>query len=261
MNAVDADVVDGGTSVAASVADADTASLIPSAGTVYPVTGLKYLSELGIVPLTETVLAHALAPALAPIHGVASVFAGLPRVIAEGRYAAIDIETTGLSTKVDEAVQIAVALIDHGRPGLRGYYTLRPYHAIAPGAEAKHGLTYEKLMYSPDFKDIACELQTIIGDRIVLGFNTKRFDVPILTRQFAETSLVFAPRVLDVLLWSRKLMPGRCALGDMAARLEITFDNRHDAWHDIRATWSVFGQLALRFPAFGASSPEDVIEP
>lgn len=187
------------------------------------------------------------------------MFVTIPRVIAEGRFAIIDIESTGLSRYKDEAVQIAFALVDRGKLGLRGYYTLCPHQKIQPGAAAKHGLTYEKLMHSPMFADIANDLRVLIGDRIVVGHNVKQFDVPVLARQFKAAQVDFDPLMIDTLLVSRALMPNsKHGLQDLVAALEVALEQRHDAWQDCRMTFGVLWQLASRYSEFGACAPDEV---
>jgi DNA polymerase-3 subunit epsilon len=185
----------------------------------------------------------------------------LPRVLAEGRYVVLDIEATGLSRAHDETVQVAFGHVDGGVVGLRGFYWVRPACAISRGAANVHGFTSEGLRWSPPFARVAQELLAIIGDRIVLGHGVKQFDVPMLARQFGECGLEWRPRMLDTVLWSRRLVKdGRHSLGVMAERFGIVTVSAHDAWHDCRMTWNVFGQLAFRFPELGALSPDDASE-
>lgn len=186
------------------------------------------------------------------------MFAEMPRVIAEGHFCILDLETTGLSRYKDDAVQIAFALVDKGKFGLRGYYTLCPHAEISPGAAAKHGYTYDKLMHSPMFHDVAVELLEIIGNRTIVGHNVKQFDVPMLARQFNEVSelIQFNPPIIDLLPWSRKLMPGiKHGLQDLVAALDVQLEQRHDAWQDCRMTFGVLYRLATRFPDFGNLEP------
>lgn len=186
----------------------------------------------------------------------------LPNIIEGGRYAILDLETTGLSTKKDEPVQIAFALVDFGITKLRGYYTLKPSVPVKYGAMQKHGFSEANLAFSPSFTDIAEELYHLIGDRTVLGYGCKKFDVPILARMFRTTLAEWAPEVLDVLLWDRHFRPGKGVshkLVDAVIHWNVPRQAFHDAWHDCRMTWGVLGALATHHPAFGALRPYDAI--
>lgn len=184
-----------------------------------------------------------------------------PKVIQAGRYALIDLETTGLSRKVDQAIQIAVCVVDNAVTRIRAYYTVKPTVEIKPGAEEKHGISMSALAYSPSFADIASELRTLIGDRIVMGHGALTFDVPILARQFKEAGVVFSPKIIDVVRVSRKVHPGIShALGNLAAYLNLPMLPHHDAWYDCKMTWQIFGEMATRYPEIGDADPETLIE-
>jgi DNA polymerase III epsilon subunit-like protein len=179
----------------------------------------------------------------------------LPRIIAENRLAVFDTETTGLSIRTDEIVQMAVCQMDNGRPHLRVFCTICPSTLVKEGAFRKHGLSNEKLAFSPHFADIIDEMLAFIGDRTLLGWGIRKFDLPILNRQLA-------PRVLDrpfidALLWNRRYEDGSHALDDAAHRHNITCNGRHDAFTDCKITWSVFCSMANRYE-FGQLSLEEV---
>jgi DNA polymerase-3 subunit epsilon len=185
----------------------------------------------------------------------------LPPLLVNERFVLLDLETTGLSTKKAEPVQIAFAHIDHGQTGLRGYYTVKPACPIDEGAMQKHGYTEEKLAHSPAFEHIAHDLLQIIGDRVVLGWGVKRFDIPILKRMLYETTESSPEfRVLDVLLWDKKVGPDRKhSLGVAAEHWGIPLDMPHDAWHDCRAAWGIFCCLAAAHPEVGNATIEEAL--
>lgn len=214
----------------------------------------------------------------------------LPNIITSGRYLMLDLETTGLSTKNDQPVQIAFAHIDYGQTGLRGYYTVKPSCPISEGAAKVHGYTMEKLSMSPTFPYIAHDLHQLLGDRVVLGFNVLRFDIPMLQTMFSNVilegadcdpgtpvtdvypsdayrdhSLYWEPKALDVIKWERHLskkmgIEGKHNLAVCVERWGVPPETQHDAWHDCRLTWGVFCQLATRFPhEFGDLSVEQAL--
>lgn len=166
----------------------------------------------------------------------------LPKLIAESRFALIDTETTGLSIKTDEVVQIAVCQMDFGRPRLRVYCTVRPSTPVKEGALRKHGLTDEKLAFSPTFVEIIDDVLGFIGDRALLGWGIRKFDLPILNRQLSPRALK-APYV-DALLWNRRYDVGSHALEEAAARWGANTNGRHDAFADCQIIWRVFAAMA-----------------
>lgn len=181
----------------------------------------------------------------------------LPRLIAENRFAVLDLETTGVDTRRDEMVQFAVIQVDFGRPRIRASSYIQPTRDIHPEAMSKHGITWDVLQHAPRLEDVIPELRMLIGDRCLLGFGIKRFDYPLIRRQFAAAGISYSPSVVDVLPWERQLTPKEPGvrlkhnLVAAAERWGVPILEKHDALDDCRMTWNVFCQLALLFPELG----------
>jgi DNA polymerase III epsilon subunit-like protein len=156
-----------------------------------------------------------------------------------------DLETTGLSTRADEAVQIASVMLRDGKVWRRSYYTVRPTCPIQTGAMQKHGYSEESLSASPTFAEIAAELYADWSGCVMTGFNCARFDVPIMQRQFAAAGLKWEPIVVDVFLLAKQVLPGlgSYSLKNLTVALGIPPDVRHDAWADVRQTVALLGLL------------------
>lgn len=185
----------------------------------------------------------------------------VPSIIAENRFAVLDLETTGLSRKKDEIVQVAVAQIDKGQPRFRISCLVKPDVEIQPKAQEVHGISKEQLVYSPAFKDIAKELLLHIGDRCLLGYNILRFDHGFLDRQLGEAGLHVDWDILDVYIWAKRHgTHEQNSLGAAAARHGVVTRDRHDAFGDVRATWGLFVKLARAHPELGDRSLTTVLE-
>jgi DNA polymerase III epsilon subunit family exonuclease len=186
----------------------------------------------------------------------------IPRIIQEHCYVVLDIETTGLSRKTDEIVQIAMAQVDYGVQRLRTVAHVRPSVPIKPGAAAVHGLTEERLAQCTTFDGIAKDVVDFIGGRTLVGYNVLSFDAPILTRQLQTArSETFAFDALDVYLWEKRYGGvGGHSLGAAAARWDVPNEVRHDALGDLRTCWGVFVKLALAFPELGDARLGGVLE-
>jgi len=198
----------------------------------------------------------------------------LPKIVRDGRFVILDIESTGLSRKKDEPVQLAFGHMDGGRAGLRGFYTFKPGVPIKPRAAAIHGFTERKLTWAPSFAQCGDEIYSLLKDRIVLGYNVRRFDVPIVARMFEESGVKCSlsrhvawrirPRILDVLVWQRRFAKqqgweGGNSLGVAAQRWNVDVADLHDAWQDCRVTWALFWALANRFPELGEMDPDEAV--
>lgn len=187
----------------------------------------------------------------------------LPRIITENRFAVVDIESTGVNTRQDEVIQVAIVQIDHGRPRIRASSFVQPKRAkISDGAYAKHGIDWRQLEHAPRLEEIAGDIIALIGDRCLLGFGINRFDFPMLQRQFTAACIHWNPAVLDVLTWERRLHKEKGSKHNLAAAAErwgVPMLQHHDALDDCRMTWNIFLQLALRFEALGTLALTDAL--
>lgn len=184
-----------------------------------------------------------------------------PALVAENRYAVIDVETNVVYSTTAEIIQIAVIQIDYGRPRFRTSCYIQPLRTLSPGAVEKHNITWDVLQHAPRFADVAAELLSYIGDRVLLGYNSDRFDYRILKRQLAEAGHTVNLAGLDVLHWERKLAGpgGKHNLTAAIERWELPLYQAHDAFDDARMTWNLFCRLCERCLEFGALPLADAL--
>jgi DNA polymerase-3 subunit epsilon len=104
-----------------------------------------------------------------------------------------DLETTGLNVIRDRIIQIAIVKIDRKDHSRSEYYKM-----INPGpvfiseeAASVHGITNEMVKNKPTFIQLAKEILDFIGDSDLVGYNSNRFDVPLLMEEFARAGFDF----------------------------------------------------------------------
>jgi DNA polymerase III epsilon subunit-like protein len=171
----------------------------------------------------------------------------MPRIISENCFAVFDTETTGLSTKTDQIIQFGLAQVDCGAPRLQVTCKLQPTVPVKDRAAQVHGMTAHTLRHAPPFAEVARDLLSLIGDRCLLGWSVKKFDMPLLQRQLEELEIPWQPaRMIDAVLWDRHFCPDRKhALAVAAAQWGVPMVGAHDALADCRTAWGVFCQMAL----------------
>lgn len=160
-----------------------------------------------------------------------------------------DVETTGLNVIRDRIVQLAmIKLRKDGQPPEEFSTLINPGIPISEEAMAVHGITPKDLANKPTFRQLAQKIWDFIGNADLAGYNSNRFDVPMLMEEFARVEMEFdvsKRRLLDVQRIFYKMEPRTLkAAYRLYCQKELT--DAHDALADVKATVDVFyGQLAM----------------
>ena len=158
-----------------------------------------------------------------------------------------DVEATGLNVVRDRIVQIAIIKYKKKGGDPEEFTTLiNPGIPISEEALAVHGITPKMLSNQPTFAQISDKIFEFIGNADLGGYNSNRFDIPILMEEFARVGIEFnisRRRLVDVQKIFYKMEPRtlRAALKFYTGK-ELT--DAHDALADVKATIDVLkGQL------------------
>ncbi len=103
--------------------------------------------------------------------------------------ACVDLETTGISITQDRIVEISIIKI--AVDGSREIKTRRinPEIPIPKEASAVHGIYDEDVANEPTFKSLANSIKQFLDNCDLCGFNSNKFDFPILTEEFLRAGL------------------------------------------------------------------------
>ena len=96
----------------------------------------------------------------------------------------IDLETTGVNLACDRIIEIAIVKIMPDGTKQVKQKILNPQIPIPPGSSDIHGFTDEMVKGSPTFKEVANELKQFIDNADLSGYNSNRFDIPLLMEEF-----------------------------------------------------------------------------
>ncbi len=160
----------------------------------------------------------------------------------------LDIESTGLNVIRDRILQIGIVkFFADGRPPAEMYMLINPGVPISEEALSVHGISHKDVANKPTFQQVAQKLFDFIGNADLAGYNSARFDIPMLMEEFDRAGLHFdmdKRRSIDVQRIFYKMEP-RTLKAALKYYCDQEMPDAHDALADVRATIDVFkGQLA-----------------
>lgn len=152
-----------------------------------------------------------------------------------------DLETTGLSITNDRIVQIGYIKVMPNGTEEEGNLLVNPECHIPEEVSAIHHITDEMVKDKPTFKQLAGRLEQIFKGCDLAGYNSNRFDVPLLIEEFLRADVKFdlsKVRFVDVQSIFYKKEPRNLSA---AYRFYCgkQLEGAHSADADIRATYEV----------------------
>jgi len=165
----------------------------------------------------------------------------------------IDLETTGVNISNDRIVEIAIVkiLTDGTRQVKRKL--INPQIPIPAGASDVHGITDEMVKDAPSFKQVANEIKQFIENCDLGGYNSNRFDIPMLIEEFLRAGVPFSAdgrKLVDVQKVFH-MMEQRTLGAAYKFYCNKTLEDAHSAEADATATWEVLEAQIERYPQIG----------
>ncbi|WP_027132675.1 DNA polymerase III subunit epsilon [Geminicoccus roseus] len=145
----------------------------------------------------------------------------------------LDTETTGLNPRDGHRIlEIACLELVHQVPTGKSFYSLiDPQRDVPEDAARIHGITTEKLVGQPRFKQVAREFLDFIGDDPLIIHNAP-FDMRFLNAELFRARLPELPsdRAIDTLMMAQRKFPGAPASLDALCR-RFSIDNSGRVFH------------------------------
>lgn len=158
-----------------------------------------------------------------------------------------DVETTGLHVIRDRIIQIAMIRYPaDGSEPKELCMLINPGIPISEEAIKVHGITASDLANKPTFPQVADTILKFLENCDLAGYNSNRFDIPILMEEFARCGMdleIENRKMIDVQRIFYKMEPRTLkAAYQFYCGKDLTA--AHDALKDVRATVEVLkGQL------------------
>ena len=169
-----------------------------------------------------------------------------------------DLETTGVDTSKDRIVEISMVKV--GVDGSKQVKTRRinPEMPIPAEATAVHGITDEDVREEPTFRQIAKSLAQFIEGCDFGGFNSNRFDLPMLVEEFMRVGVEVdfkRRKFIDVQnIFHKKEQ--RTLVAAYKFYCDKDLENAHSAEADTLATYEVLEAQIERYGDIGTTVDE-----
>lgn len=167
----------------------------------------------------------------------------------------IDLETTGVNVGSDRIVEISILKINPDGSQVVKTEKVNPGMPIPAESTAIHGISDADVKEAPLFKDLAKKLAIFLHDCDLGGYNSNKFDIPLLVEEFLRSGVQFSMKdrmAIDVQNIFHK-MEQRTLKAAYKFYCEKELENAHSAEADIKATWEI---LEAQLEKYGDLNPE-----
>ncbi len=161
-----------------------------------------------------------------------------------------DLETTGVNVAKDRIVEISILKIFPNGNKESKTWLVNPEILIPAEVVAIHGISNEKVANEPTFKSLSKEIYNMIKDSDLGGFNSDRFDIPLLAEEMLRAGVDFDMKnmvSIDVQTIFHK-MEKRTLEAAYKFYCNKDLNNAHSAEADTMATYEVLLSQLDRYP-------------
>lgn len=161
-----------------------------------------------------------------------------------------DLETTGININTDRIVEICYLKVYPNGNEEAKTMRINPEMHIPEQSSAVHGIYDEDVAGCPTFKEIAKQIARDIEGCDIAGFNSNRFDVPLLAEEFLRAGVdidMSRRKFIDVQVIYHKLEQ-RTLSAAYKFYCDKNLEDAHTAEADTRATYEVLKAQLDRYP-------------
>ena len=161
-----------------------------------------------------------------------------------------DLETTGVNITKDRIVELSYIKVMPNGTEIKKTIRVNPEMHIPESATALHHITDEDVKDKPTFKEIAKSLANDFEGCDFAGFNSNRFDIPLLMEEFLRVGVNFdisKRKLIDIQTIFHK-MEQRTLTAAYKFYCNKDLDNAHSANADTEATYEVLQAQLERYP-------------
>lgn len=161
-----------------------------------------------------------------------------------------DLETTGTNVAKDRIVEISILKVFPNGNKESKTWLVNPEMPIPKEVVAVHGISDERVANEPTFKELSKEIYGMIKDSDLAGFNSDRFDIPLLAEEMLRADVDFDMKHMvsvDVQTIFHK-MEKRTLGAAYKFYCDKNLEDAHSAEADTMATYEVLLSQLDRYP-------------
>lgn len=186
-----------------------------------------------------------------------------------------DIESTGLNIASDSIVELSFVKVMPTENGANETviktwricpwdYVNNCQKKMDPGAQKVHGISDEDVKDCPKFSEVVAEIGAMMADADLAGFNSAKFDLPMLAEEF-ERVRTYCHKNFKMDLHEKKMVDVQNIFHQREPRnlkaahifyCGCDFDGAHGAEADTMATYEVLKGQLDRYPYDKSETPD-----
>ncbi len=153
-----------------------------------------------------------------------------------------DLETTGVNVATDRIVEIGIIIVNVDNTEKEYRFLVNPTIPIPVEASLIHGIYTKDVVNEPTFAELSKELFDLLEPCDLAGYNSNRFDVPLLMEEFLRVGINYNIKTRNLLdAFTIFVMHEKRDLGSAYKYFcGKTLENAHTALADVKATYEVF---------------------
>lgn len=154
----------------------------------------------------------------------------------------LDLETTGLDISKDRIIEIGMIKRMPDGTETEFFRRINPTIPISQESTEITGISNDMVKDEPTFNQLVDEIAAFIGDADLGGYNSNKFDIPVLAEEFLRANHEFdiqSRKLIDVQNIFHK-MEQRTLVAAYQFYCEKKMENAHNAMYDTKVTMEVF---------------------
>ena len=163
--------------------------------------------------------------------------------------AVFDLETTGIRVASDRIVEISILRVETDNSTQIKTFRINPEIPIPLDATLIHGISDDDVKDKPTFKELANELNELFCDCDLSGYNSNKFDIPLLVEEFLRADIDFDLRnryFIDVQNIFHRMEP-RNLRAAYKFYCDKELEDAHSAEADTMATYEILKAQLERY--------------